>query len=96
MKTGIERGWGVAIEVDGDALAARAGETLASALIASGRLDFRVDGRGKPRGLYCNMGTCCECMVVIVGADDGLRPARACLVDVVDGLRVRTRARQRQ
>lgn len=88
---GIERAATITILVDGDAIAANEGETLAAALIAAGRLTFRTDTNGAPRGLYCNMGTCCECMVEIIAPGGNSRPARACLVDVADGVSVRTR-----
>ena len=61
----------VAISVDGRRVAARAGDPVAAAL---------PDAR-----LFCNMGTCCECMVTIAG-----RRVRACLTPVSEGLAVTT------
>ena len=81
----VARGAAVTIHVDGVALATFAGETLATAMLAAGRGVFRRDGRGAPRGLYCNMGSCGECMVTVAG-----RRVRACLTDVAEGMAVAT------
>jgi hypothetical protein len=51
-------------------LAAHQGETLAAALLANGIRAFRRDGRRAPRGPYCNMGTCFECLVEVRAPTD--------------------------
>jgi len=71
------------------------GETIAAALLASGRREFRRDSLQRPRGPYCNMGTCFECVVEVrsESSDGGpftWRVVRACLVAVADGLTVRS------
>ena len=58
------------------------GETLAAALRAVGVLTLRhnpVDGT--PRGMFCAMGVCQDCVVLI---DD--RPIEACRVRLREGL----------
>jgi predicted molibdopterin-dependent oxidoreductase YjgC len=54
---------------DDEPIAARAGMSLAAALLAAG---VRVLGRnpvdGSPRGIFCAMGVCQECVVVVDGA----------------------------
>ena len=80
-----------AIVVDGNELAAFPGETVATVLIAAGHLDFRRDRGGEPRGPYCNMGTCCECMVTLEAANGPARRVRACLIDARPGQRFATR-----
>ena len=93
IERNVDRGGAaLAIDVDGVPIAATAGETLATALLAAGVVALRLDRHGAARGMFCNMGTCCECMVDIVSADGNARPARACLVDVADGMSVRLRA----
>lgn len=72
--------------VDGEPVAAHAGETIAVALLAAGRraLGSSVK-RGEPRGLYCVMGVCWECAVGVEG-----RSVRACTTRAMPGLEVRT------
>lgn len=82
---GVARGPAFEIFVDGAPCRAFPGETVAAVLLANGRASLRRDNDGQPRGLFCNMGTCCECMVT-VGAGDNRRRVRGCLVDAVPGL----------
>jgi predicted molibdopterin-dependent oxidoreductase YjgC len=83
----VERGALVTIEVDGRPLTAYEGETVAGALMAAGTRVFRTTAReGAPRGLYCGMGVCYDCLVVI----DGRPNRRACMTPVSAGLRVQT------
>jgi predicted molibdopterin-dependent oxidoreductase YjgC len=70
------------IFVDREPLAAFAGESLAAALAAAGRLMLRRSPRsGAPRGGFCHMGTCQECRVIVDG-----EPVLACLTPVRDGM----------
>lgn len=85
----VERGAPLTIFVDGVATPGFLGETVATVMIASEQRVFRIDKDGLPRGLYCNMGTCCECMVQ-VGEGDRAMALRACLLPAVDGLRIST------
>lgn len=76
----------VEIEVDGEVTPAVPGESLASALLASGRRAFgRTERRGTLRGPYCNMGVCFECVVEVDGV-----PTQACMTPVRGGMRVTT------
>ncbi len=84
----VRRGPAVTLWVDGQALDAFAGESLAAALLAAGRRALRQSSRaGTPRGVFCMMGACQECLVRV----DGKR-ALACQVAVCDGMRVETGA----
>jgi predicted molibdopterin-dependent oxidoreductase YjgC len=72
--------------VDGRTLSAPAGELLASSLAAAGLLVLRTSpGAGGPRGAFCFMGLCQECLVEI----DGF-PRQACLTPVTAGMTVQT------
>ena len=72
----------VQLFVDGLPVQARAGEALAAALMAAGRLHLRDSPRaGAPRGAFCMMGVCQECLVRVDGA---LR--QSCLLTVRDGM----------
>jgi aerobic-type carbon monoxide dehydrogenase small subunit (CoxS/CutS family) len=75
----------IELVVDGAPLRAPAGQSLAAALIASGRVALRNSPSGAPRGLYCGIGVCQECRVVVDG-----EVMRACVTPVVAGMRVST------
>ena len=77
----------VAITIDGEPFAARAGDTVASALFAAGRLACRATPvSGTPRGPYCMMGVCFDCLVVV----DGRANQQGCMLPVIDGMRIET------
>jgi D-hydroxyproline dehydrogenase subunit gamma len=82
----IERGRTVAVTVDGQPIPAYQGETLAAALLAAGRRTFRhTVPAGHPRGVFCGIGVCFDCLVTV----DGCR-IRACVTPVRDGMQVST------
>lgn len=84
----VTRGRQVWIVVDGVEVVAYEGESVAAALLASGRRDLRESPRrGEPRGMYCGIGLCFECLVSIEG-EGGVR---ACQTQVRDGMRIETR-----
>ncbi|MBY0335378.1 MAG: (2Fe-2S)-binding protein [Acetobacteraceae bacterium] len=69
---------------DGRAVPARAGESLAAALLAAGIPAFRETAvSGSARGPLCLMGACYDCLVEV----DGRANVQACLETVRDGLR---------
>src|SRR5712691_11500294 len=61
----------------------RPGETVAAALVAAGELACRVTRAGDARGVFCGMGVCHDCVVVVDGV-----PARSCMTPVRDGMTV--------
>lgn len=70
---------GFTFTFDGEAYQAYAGDTIASALLASGVRTLRVHERSEtPRGIYCNIGHCMECRVTV----NGTSGVRACLTEV--------------
>ena len=73
------------ITVDGQSVVAIPGESLAVALLRSGRWRFRESCSGQGRAPLCGMGTCYECQVRVDGAW-----IRACLEPVREGVEVRT------
>ena len=82
----IERGPAVRITVDGVPLTAYVGETVAGALLAAGWRAWRHTRRGEPRGLFCGIGLCFDCLVTV----DGTPNVRACLTPVAAGMVVET------
>lgn len=78
-------GAAVTLHVDGKPLTARRGQTVAAAMLAAGQRVLRRTRRaGKPRGLYCAMGICFDCVMTI----DGQPGVRACMTKVEDGMQV--------
>jgi predicted molibdopterin-dependent oxidoreductase YjgC len=75
-----------AIYVDGQAIPARPGQTLAAVLLAAGCQTFRYTRSGKPRGIFCGMGACFDCLVTV----DGLADQRACMTPAQPGMQVQT------
>lgn len=72
------------IKVDGQAIPARHGQTIAAALVAARYRTFRRTSTGAPRGLFCGMGVCFECLVTV----NGVVGRRACLTPVEPGMQV--------
>lgn len=85
LPAGVERGAVVTISVDGSPRQAHLGETVAAALLADCDATIRLTRAGWPRGLYCGMGVCFECLVVV----DGVPNTRACMTWVRDGMEIR-------
>ena len=84
---GVSRGERVRITVDARPLDCYLGESVAAAMIAeSDDLTLRTTSEGDPRGLFCGMGVCFECLVVV----DGVPNTRACMTWVRDGMTVAT------
>ena len=75
----------VTILVDGQPVAAREGDSVAAALVAAGLIAFRTTPvTGAPRGPFCMMGACFDCLVAI----DGRPNRQACMTSVRDGMRI--------
>ena len=85
----------VTIHVNGKEVSAYEGETVATALIAAGVLTLSRDDTAhsaerRRRSLFCNMGTCFDCLVEIAEGAAGSAPlrVRACLAPIRAGLRI--------
>lgn len=77
----------ITVQVDRRPVAAAAGQTVAAVLLAQGIRQFRhTDRRGEPRGVFCGMGVCYECLVTV----DGVPNVRACMTVVAPGMIVET------
>lgn len=68
--------------VDGEPVLAYPGETVATVLLATGRRTFRHTPHAAPRGLFCGMGICFDCLVTVDGQPD----VRACMTAVQPGM----------
>lgn len=72
----------VTITVDGRQVTCRAGQSIAAALVAEGRVAWRTTSSlGAPRGLFCGIGVCFDCLVEV----NGLADVRSCLRRALDG-----------
>lgn len=72
---------------DNQSYTAYEGDTIASALLAHGVRTLRHhEFSNTPRGIYCNIGHCFECRVV-VNDDPNIR---ACMTPVTDGMKVKS------
>lgn len=77
----------VTIYFDGKPIEAVAGEPIAAALMAAGVKSFRTTERkGEPRGIFCAIGRCTDCMMIV----DGRPNVRTCVTSVADGMHVET------
>jgi len=62
------------------------GEPVAAALMASGiRVLRRTRLRGEPRGVFCAIGLCTDCMVVV----NGVPNVRTCVTPLEAGMEIR-------
>jgi len=77
----------VKIFVDGQEYEAKEGEMIAAALLAAGISTFRYTNyKHKPRGIYCGIGRCTDCIMTV----DGVPNIRTCITPVQDGMRLQT------
>jgi predicted molibdopterin-dependent oxidoreductase YjgC len=72
----------VTFSFDGEPIEALPGQTVAAALLAAGHRTLRDTRFGeRPRGLFCGIGACFDCLVV----HNGQPGTRACLTPVAAG-----------
>jgi predicted molibdopterin-dependent oxidoreductase YjgC len=83
----------VSLLIDGKSIRARAGDSVAAAMLAAGFEQCRTTPvSGAPRAPYCMMGVCFECLVTI----DGVGNRQGCLVPVREGMRVELQRGKRE
>ncbi|MBO5573753.1 MAG: (2Fe-2S)-binding protein [Clostridium sp.] len=77
----------ITIYYNGQPIEALDGEPIAAALMNAGIKAFRTtQKRHEPRGIFCAIGRCTDCMMVV----DGHPNTRTCVTPVRDGMRVET------
>ena len=77
------------ISVDGMPTDGRPGQTIAGVLLTSGHSAWRRTSRASaPRGLFCGIGVCFDCLVTV----NGDRDVRACQRRAHDGDVVETQS----
>ena len=81
----VRRGESFHMEVDGVATLAYRGETVASVMLAARQRTLRKTRKdGEPRGLFCGIGVCYDCLVAV----DGRANLRACMIRAEPGMKV--------
>lgn len=82
-----DRGRKIALLVDGEPVEAFEGEPIATALLAAGRRVFRyTTKRNEPRGVFCALGRCTDCVMTV----DGQINVRTCVTPARDGMVIET------
>lgn len=77
----------LSFNLDGKPMEARAGDSVAAALLANGVNSCRTTPvSGAPRAPFCMMGVCFDCLMMI----DGIGNRQACQVPVRAGMVVAT------
>jgi predicted molibdopterin-dependent oxidoreductase YjgC len=75
------------IYCDGKPISARSGEPIAAALLAAGVRIFReTPKKHNPRGIYCGIGRCTDCVMIV----DGEPNVRTCVTPARQGMKVQT------
>jgi aerobic-type carbon monoxide dehydrogenase small subunit (CoxS/CutS family) len=72
---------------DGENINAITGQSVAAALLAANQRALRKTRfNNNDRGVFCGIGVCFDCLVVI----DGITNQRACLIEAKPGMKVQT------
>ncbi|MCR4631073.1 MAG: (2Fe-2S)-binding protein [Treponema sp.] len=82
-----EKGPLVTFSLDGNEMHGYEGEPIAVALRAAGILKHRETSKQhKPRGIFCAIGRCTDCVMVV----DGVPNTRTCITPLKEGMKVQT------
>lgn len=82
----VIRGRAVTITIDESEVSAFEGESVASVMMVEGKVAMRTTTDDQPRGVFCGMGVCFDCLVIV----DDVPNTRACMTWVKEGMRVKT------
>ena len=70
---------------NGQDVSCESGQSIAAALIANRNRELRSTRFGdKPRSIFCGIGVCFDCVVVI----DGVANQRSCVIAAKQGMKV--------
>lgn len=76
----------VTFDFDGKTIEGYEGEPIAAALKAAGVMVHRYTKKGFPRGVFCAIGRCTDCVMVV----DGKPNVRTCVTPLAEGMKVQT------
>ncbi|HBC26794.1 MAG TPA: dehydrogenase [Ruminococcaceae bacterium] len=83
----IQKGRQVTFSLDGKPMQGYEGEPIAAALLAAGVRVHRYTTKARqPRGIFCAIGRCTDCVMVV----DGKPNVRTCVTPLKEGMRVQT------
>lgn len=75
----------VTLTLNGAVVEIAPGQSVAAAMTGYGITAWRqTRHEGKPRGLFCGIGICYDCLVTI----DGVANQRACIIEATEGTTV--------
>lgn len=80
----------MSVSINGRKVNACPGDTVLTVLLLEN--EYLLAGtRSRPRGAFCNMGVCFDCVVEVASEQsDEWRPVRACQTPAEQGLQIRT------
>lgn len=77
----------IQITVDGRKMQVKEGMMIAAALLEQGiRIHRYTEKRHEPRGIYCGIGQCTDCVMNV----DGVPNVRTCITPVKEGMVIKT------
>lgn len=82
-----QKGRLIKFTLDGKEMEGYEGEPIAAALKAAGVMVHRYTKKQhKPRGIFCAIGRCTDCVMVV----DGVPNVRTCITPLKEGMKVQT------
>lgn len=88
LDSNLARGKQLQVELNGNLVTAFEGETVAALFAAEKLSALRTTQDGEPRGMFCGMGVCFDCLVVV----NDIPNTRACMTWLQDGMKISTQA----
>lgn len=83
----LEKGKQITFTYNGAEVTGYEGEPIAAALKAAGFMVHRYTAKEhKPRGIFCAIGRCTDCVMVV----DGKPNVRTCVTPLKEGMKVET------
>jgi predicted molibdopterin-dependent oxidoreductase YjgC len=82
----VSRGKEVTLVIDNQEVIAYEGESVATVMMLEDKVAMRTTVEGQPRGVFCGMGVCFDCLVIV----DEVPNTRACMTWVREGMQVKT------
>jgi aerobic-type carbon monoxide dehydrogenase small subunit (CoxS/CutS family) len=75
----------ISFTFNGSTIKCEVGQSIASALISDNQRELRRTRFGnQPRSIFCGIGICFDCVVVI----NGVANQRSCLIEAQDGMNI--------
>jgi len=75
----------ISFTFNGETFTGLSGQSIAAALLSHGVRELRVTRfNEKPRSIFCGIGICFDCVVVV----NGIANQRACLIEIAEGMTI--------